>query len=37
VPQAFCADCDAELGSAAWLVKSGAAHTRPASVTDNVL
>src|SRR5467141_69339 len=37
VPQGFCANCGAEAGSAPWLVKSGAAHARPASVTDNVL
>src|SRR3977135_1153241 len=28
VPQGFCANCDADAGSAALLVKSGAAHAR---------
>src|SRR6267143_367425 len=37
VPQGFCENCDAEAGSAAALIKSGAAHARPASVTHNVL
>src|SRR6266404_9751447 len=37
VPQGFSENRDAEAGSAAALIKSGAAHARPASVTDNVL